>query len=120
MILEYNGTTYEAVGDSIYRDIKIDAETLDHACQLATTFDGMTEYTFNGENYSNMTVLKRIITIGNGVTFNIKLRKTSDKEKVEQELQSLRDAFTELSTTTNKTTTAKIKKILSKDKEVIE
>lgn len=114
MTLEYNGSTYVTTQDSIYRDISIVVDSLDNACTLVKTFDGMSEYTFANTAYSGMLVTKRNISIGNDIVVSVKLRKKSEKESMQEEIKSLRSAMEELALTTNKTTTAKIKKILER------
>ena len=114
MTLNYNGVTYTVTDESIYRDFTIEVNALEEACDLVNTFEGMTAYTFSATDYDNMIVTKRTITVSGNIYVNVKLRKKSQIELMEEELNDLRNAMEDLALTTNKTTTAKINKILSK------
>lgn len=114
MTLTYNGTDYTVSDNSIYRDITIEVDSLSDAVTLVESLDGMSEYTFNNVSHSGMVVIRRSITIDGDILVNVKLRKKSHNETLQEEIDTLRNAMQELSLTTNKTTTAKIKKILEK------
>ena len=114
MTFNYNGVTYEATDESIYRDFTIMVDSLDDACKILNAFEGMTAYTFSATDYDNMVVTKRTITVADRISVNVKLRKKTRLETVEDELNTLKSDMEDLATTTNKTTTAKINKILSK------
>lgn len=114
MTFNYNGVTYLVTDESIYRDFTIEVNTLAEACDIVDAFDGMTSYTFSAANYDNMVVTKRTITVAGNILVNVKLRKKTQLELMEEELNELRNAMEDLATTTNRTTTAKINKILSK------
>lgn len=114
MTFNYNGVTYNVTDESIYRDFSIEVNTLEEACDIVNAFEGMTAYTFSATDYDNMVITKRTITVAGNIYVNVKLRKKTQLELMEEELNSLRSAMEDLATTTNKTTTAKINKILSK------
>lgn len=114
MTFNYNGVTYTVTDESIYRDFTIEVNTLEEACNIVEAFEGMTDYVFSAVHYDNMVILKRTIAISGNIYVNVKLRKKTQLELMEEELNSLRSAMEDLATTTNKTTTAKINKILSK------
>lgn len=114
MTFNYNGVTYLVTDESIYRDFTIEVNTLEEACDVVNTFEGMTAYTFSAADYDNMVVTKRTISIAGNIYVNVKLRKKTQLELMEEELNDLRNAMEDLALTTNKTTTAKINKILSK------
>ena len=114
MTITYNGNTYTVMDDSIYCDFSIEANTVDVACEILKSFDGMTDYTFNVDAYHNMVILRRsVVVVGDSITVKIKLREKTDAELAQEELEALRQAMADLATTTNKTTTAKINKILN-------
>lgn len=114
MTITYNGNTYTVMDDSIYCDFSIEASTVDIACEILKSFDGMTDYTFNIDEYHNMVILRRsVVVVGDSITVKIKLREKTDAELAQEELEALRQAMADLATTTNKTTTAKINKILN-------
>lgn len=114
MTLAYNGLVYTVTDDSMYLDISIVTGSLEGACTIVNALADMTDYTFNGVEYSNMVVVKRSIILASDCRVKIALRQKSEKETVKEELNSLRTAMEELAQTTNKTTTAKINKILDK------
>lgn len=117
MTLTYNGVDYAVTDDSIYRDITINVSDLTEACALVGALDGMTNYTFSANEYTDMSITKMTIIIVGDISVNVKLRKRSKTELVQDELESLRSAMQELAASTNKTTTAKINKILQKGVE---
>lgn len=113
MTITYNDNTYEVMPDSVYFDFSVVTYTLEEAVEIVKAFDGMTDYVFNIDTYTNMVVVKRIINIGNdGIIVKVKLRHKTETELIQEELEALRKAMADLAETTNKTTTAKINKIL--------
>lgn len=113
MTITYNNRSYDVMPDSVYYDFSISATTLEDACDIASFFDGMTGYTFHADSYSNMVVTKRSIVISDsGIVVKVKLRKKTEAEIAREELEALRRAMSDLAETTNKTTTAKINKML--------
>ena len=114
MDLIYNDTTYITSDGSMFEDITIPVESLDEACGVVNALNGMNSFSLNGIEYTNMTVIRQTITITGEFRVNIKLRKKSEKEIMQEEIDALRTAMAELATTTNKTTSAKINKILQK------
>lgn len=114
MTITYNDKTYGVRPDSIYCDFQIDAYTVEHACGILTSFDGMSEYIFNVDSYSNMVIIKRsIVVTDSDIIVRVKLREKTQAELAQAELDSLRKAMSDLAETTNKTTTDKINKILN-------
>lgn len=114
MTITYNGNTYEVRPDSIFCDFQIDAYTVEHACGILTSFDGMSDYVFNTDTYSNMVIIKRsIVVTDSAIVVRVRLREKTQAELAREELESLRSAMSDLAETTNKTTTAKINKILN-------
>ena len=114
MTFNYNGVTYNVTDDSIYRDFTIEVFSLEEACEVAESFRDMTAYTFSAVDYDNMVVTKRTIILSGNTYVNVKLRRKTQVEMVTEELDDLRSSMAELAETTNKTTTAKINKILNK------
>lgn len=113
-MLIYNDVTYQTTAESMYTDIGIVAEDLHDAEILCITFEKMSDYIFDGDSYTNMVVSKRMIILtDNTVTVKVRLREKSELELAQEEIASLRQAMKELAQTTNKTTTAKINKILA-------
>ena len=114
MTITLNDKTFNVLPDSVYYDFSISATTLEEACEIVRFFDNTTGYTFNITAYGNMVVVKRTIVISDGaITVRIKLREKTGEELAKEELEALRQAMIDLAGTTNKTTTAKINKILS-------
>lgn len=111
-MLTYDGVDYITTSESIYRDMCIEADTLEDAISLCETLKDMRSFAFNGDSYDNMVVTKRAIVITDRILFKIQLRHKTELEVAREELAELRSAFSELAQTTNKTTTAKINKIL--------
>lgn len=114
MTFNYNGVTYTVTDESIYRDFTIEVNTLEEALDLVNAFEGMTDYTFSAVQYENMVVIKRTIIVTGNIFVNVQLRKKSQRELAEQQLEELRGAMEDLALTTNKTTTAKINNLLGK------
>lgn len=113
MTITYNDRTFSVLPDSVYYDFSISATTLEEACEIVRFFDNAAGYTFNITAYGNMVVVKRTIVISDGaITVRIKLREKTGEELAKEELEALRQAMIDLAGTTNKTTTAKINKIL--------
>lgn len=118
MTLTYNDNTYTVKDGSIYTDFSIDVSSLDEACKIVTALEGMSEYTFSNVSYSNMVVTRRIISLdGTSIVVKVRLRRKSEKDLVKEELNNLKSAMEELALTTNKTTSAKINKLLKKGVE---
>jgi len=114
MTITFNDKTYDVEPDSIYSDFSIVADSLEDACEIVKSFDGVTDYTFNIDTYTNMVILRRSIAVVDDViTVRVKLREKTEAELAQEELEALRQAMADLATTTNKTTTAKINKILN-------
>ena len=119
MTITYNDKTYDVRLDSIYCDFQIDAFSVEHACGILTSFDGMSEYVFNLDTYKNMVITKRsIVVTDSDIIVRVRLREKTQGELAQEELDSLRKAMSDLAETTNKTTTAKINKILNNDEGV--
>ncbi len=112
MTIIYNDNTYYVREDSIYCDFSIEASTIEDACDILRSFDGMTDYTFNIDEYHNMVVVRRSIVVTDIIIVRVKLRPKTEAEIAQEELEALRKAMADLAETTNKTTTAKINKIL--------
>lgn len=117
-MLIFNGTEYQTNDESIYSDIGFTVADLAEAESLCNALASMDKYTFNGEEYVGMVVSKRIIIITDTIVVKVKLREKTDLERAREEISSLRTAMEELALSTNKTTTAKINKIL--DTKVVE
>lgn len=115
MTITYNDKTYTVIPDSVYYDFSISVSTLEEACDVVRSFDGVTDYIFNVDTYTNMIVVKRSIVVGDEILVRVKLRKKTEAELAKEELEALRQAMISLAETTNKTTTAKINKILDKE-----
>lgn len=112
----YNDREYEVTPESIYRDFSIDADSIKEACSIAEELDGMSSFTFNGEDYIGMVVTKMsIIIVGDSIRVNVILRNRSKREILEEEVTSLRTTMEEIaSSTTNEVTNAKINAVLKK------
>lgn len=111
-MLTYNGVDYTTTSESIYRDMSIEVDNLADATSLCESLSNMQSFEFNGDPYDNMVVTKRAIVITDKILFKIQLRQKTELEIAREQLTELRNAFSELAQTTNKTTTAKINKIL--------
>lgn len=114
MTITYNGNTYTVTDDSVFGDFSIEVASIDEACTIVANFENISDYTFGGIEYTSMVVKKRSIVIGDVITVNVKLRRQTQVESMQAEIDALRNEIHELSKTTNKTTTAKINKILEK------
>lgn len=94
MTFTYNGTTYTVDQDSTYKDIIIPASSLEQACTIATAVQGMTSYTFNVKNYTNMVVKKVAIVIeGSNHKVVVYLREKTDLEVANAKIQAMYDAI---------------------------
>lgn len=120
MTITYNDKTYIVTDESVFSDFSISVATLDEACTIVAEFENMGDYTFGKNNYTNMVVSKRSIVITDMITVNIKLRQKKKVEVMQEEIDSLRAEMSKLAETTNKTTTAKINKILEKTSKKLE
>lgn len=115
MTITYNKITYEVMPDSIFSDFSIIADSLENACEIVKSFDGMTEYTFNIDDYSNMVIVKRSIVVSDtGVVVKVKARSKSKAEIAQAELDALRQAMLDVADSASKTTASKINNILEK------
>lgn len=113
MTITYNGQTYMVSPDSVYYDFSIGAASLEDACEIIQNFSKSMPYTFGAEEYPEMVIVKRIISIeGDDISVKVKLRIKTETELVKEELEALRQAMSDLAETTSKTTTAKINKML--------
>lgn len=112
MTITYNGNTYTVTDDSVFSDFSIEVVSLDEACTIVANFENISEYTFGTNDYTDMIVKKRSIIITDTYTVNVKLRRKTQIEQMQDEIDTLRNAMVDLATTTNKTTTAKINNIL--------
>lgn len=114
MTISVGTNIYDVEPDSIYSDFSIVANSLENACEIVQSFEGVSDYTFNTDDFFNMVILRRSISIVDDViTVRIKLRDKTEAEIAQEELEALRQAMADLASTTNKTTTAKINKILN-------
>lgn len=115
MTITYNKQTYEVTPDSIYCDFTVVADTIADACDILSSFDWMTAYTFGVDDYSDMVIVRRTIVVtDSNITVKVKLREKTEAEKAQEELEALRKAMEDLAATTSKTTSAKINDILEK------
>lgn len=114
MTITYNDKTYAVTGESIYSDFAIIANDLDEAVEILTEFDGISTYTFNETECDNMVLIKRTITVTDAITVSVMLRHKSQTEIAQEEIESLRQALSDLSGSVSKANAAKIQNILSK------
>lgn len=114
MTITYNDKTYAVTGESIYSDFAIIANDLDEAVEILTEFDGISTYTFNETECDNMVLIKRTITVTDVITVSVMLRHKSQTEIAQEEIESLRQALSDLSGSVSKANAAKIQNILSK------
>lgn len=114
MTITYNGNTYTVTDDSVFGDFSIEVANIEEACTIVANLENISDYTFGGIEYNNMVVKKRSIVISDAITVNVKLRRKTQVETMQAEIDTLRNEIQELAKTTNKTTTAKINKILEK------
>lgn len=120
MTITYNDKTYTVTDESVFSDFSILVATLAEACTIVAEFENMGDYIFGKNNYTNMVVSKRSIVITDMITVNVKLRQKKKVEIMQEEIDSLRAEMSKLAETTNKTTTAKINKILEKTSKKLE
>lgn len=120
MTITYNDKTYIVTDESVFSDFYIVVASLDEACTIVAEFEGMSDYTFGKNAYTNMIVSKRSIVITDTIMVNVKLRQKKKVEVMQEEIDSLRAEMSKLAETTNKTTTAKINKILEKTSKKLE
>ena len=114
MTITYNDKTYAVTGESIYSDFAIVVKDIDEAVAVLTEFDGISTYTFNETECDNMVLIKRTITVTDVITVSVMLRHKSQTEIAQEEIESLRQALSDLSGSVSKANAAKIQNILSK------
>ncbi len=119
MTIVYNEKIYAVIGESIYSDFAIIAKNLDEAVKILTEFDGISTYIFNDTEHDNMVLMKRSITVTtDNIIVSIMLRHKTQTEIAQEELESLRQALSELSGSVSDTNAAKIQNILTKGVKV--
>lgn len=97
MTFKFNGNTYTVETESTYKEIIIAVGTLTAACNIVNAVDGITDYEFNGDSYSNMVVRRRQINIEeSNITVRIVTREQTDLEKANSEISAIRSAIQEL------------------------
>ena len=97
MTFKFNGNTYTVESESTYKEIIIAVGTLTAACNIVNAVDGITDYEFNGDSYSNMVVRRRQINIEeSNITVRIVTREQTDLEKANSEISAIRSAIQEL------------------------
>lgn len=97
MTFRYNGTAYEVMPESTYKEIIITAMNLSAACDLVDYVDGMTSYEFNNVVHDNMVVKRKQINAEGGtITVRIVTREQTELEKAESEISAIRSAIQEL------------------------
>lgn len=97
MTFRYNGTAYEVMPESTYKEIIITAMNLSAACELVDYVDGMTSYEFNNVVHDNMVVKRKQINVeGDTITVRIVTREQTELEKAESEISAIRSAIQEL------------------------
>ena len=114
MTITYNDKTYTVTGESIYSDFAIVVKDIDEAVAVLTEFDGISTYTFNETECDNMVLIKRTITVTDVITVSVMLRHKSQTEIAQEEIESLRQALSDLSGSVSKANATKIQNILSK------
>ena len=114
MTITYNDKTYTVTGESIYSDFAIVVKDIDEAVAVLTEFDGISTYTFNETECDNMVLIKRTITVTDVITVSVMLRHKSQTEIAQEEIETLRQALSDLSGSVSKANAAKIQNILSK------
>ncbi len=114
MTITYNDKTYTVTGESIYSDFAIVANDLDEAVEILTEFDGISTYIFNEVEHDNMVLIKRTIAVTDVITVGITLRHKTQTEVAQEEIESLRQALSDLSGSVSKANATKIQSILSK------
>ena len=97
MTFRYNGTAYEVMPESTYKEIIVTATNLSVACDLVDYVDGMTSYEFNNVVHDNMVVKRKQINIeGSAITVRIITREQTELEKAESEISAIRSAIQDL------------------------
>ena len=97
MTFRYNGTAYEVMPESTYKEIIVTAMNLSAACDLVDYVDGMTSYEFNNVVHDNMVVKRKQINIeGSAITVRIVTREQTELEKAESEISAIRSAIQDL------------------------
>ena len=115
MTITYNDKTYAVTGESIYSDFAIAVKDMDEAVATLTEFDGISTYIFNEAECDNMVLIKRTITVTDvNVIVSVMLRHKSQTEIAQEEIESLRQALSDLSGSVSKANATKIQNILSK------
>lgn len=114
MTITYNDKTYTVTGESIYSDFAIVVKDMDEAVAVLTEFDGISTYIFNEVEHDNMVLMKRTITVTDVITVCIMLRHKTRTETAQEEIESLRQALSDLSGSVSKANATKIQNILSK------
>jgi ArsR family metal-binding transcriptional regulator len=112
MNLIYNSKTYTVTDESIYRDFAIVVNSLDEAVNVLTEMDGISTYIFNEAECTGMVVTKRTITVSDTITVGVTLRQKTEAEKAKEELETLRQAISELSGSVSKDNATKIQTML--------
>lgn len=115
MTITYNDKTYAVTGESIYSDFAIVVKDIDEAVAMLAEFDGISTYIFNEVEYDNMVLTKRTITVTDvNVIVSVMLRHKTQTEIAQEEIESLRQALSDLSGSVSKANATKIQNILSK------
>lgn len=97
MTFRYNGTAYEVMPESTYKEIIVTAMNLSAACDLVDYVDGMTSYEFNNVVHDNMVVKRKQINVeGNTITVRIITREQTELEKANSEISAIRSAIQDL------------------------
>lgn len=97
MTFKFYGNAYTVEAESTYKEIIIAVGTLTAACNIVNAVDGITDYEFNGDSYSNMVVRRRQINIEeSNITVRIITREQTDLEKANSEISAIRSAIQEL------------------------
>lgn len=115
MTITYNDKTYAVTGESIYSDFAIVVKDIDEAVAVLTEFDGISTYIFNEVEHDNMVLIKRTITVTDvNTVVGVMLRHKTQTEMAQEEIESLRQALSDLSGSVSKANATKIQSILSK------
>ena len=114
MTITYNEKTYAVTGESIYSDFAIVVKDIDEAVSILAEFNGISTYIFNEAERDNMVLIKRTITVTDVITVSVMLRHKSQTEIAQEEIESLRQALSDLSGSVSKANATKIQNILSK------
>lgn len=97
MTFRYNGTAYEVMPESTYKEIIVTVMNLSAACDLVDYVDGMTSYEFNNVVHDNMVVKRKQINVeGDTITVRIVTREQTELEKANSEISAIRSAIQEL------------------------